>query len=752
MVFETIVRLILRNPAASLLLAVVLMGLFVYAGKNVRLNNQFAELFAVDNDDNAYREFYRKQFGADDGLLIAILQPEQVTDAFFSRVEKLTRLFEANTYFSRVLSPTSSSVIWSKGDDVFIDPLFGGFDEGLSLQQKLTLLRQSPNTANHLVSTHSNTFLLIAEMPPKYDRYETIKVPAEYFRHEVDNTFAESNVKVSYAGIAFTRKGILDLMMNDLFMLVPLTAVAIALFSWWMFRSGFVIWVTMLTMLFSISGAVGVIGLNGDDINQLTITLPVLLMVIVVAGGIHFFHRYFVEVAHGKTVEEAAFISAARVGKGAFLSAFTTMIGFYSLLISDMPILRSFGFYLGTGVLISFVGMILIIPTCLQLFPPGSGKHGDETRFSWVDNIVAKCVVEPGRKRLIVFGMILTVSAVYIASKAQYDYVLSDMLDENHPQVKAAEILNKEMTGALPIEVSLLGKPDAFLKSANLQKMDTLSQWLESQGIGKDNLSLASVIKSLNNAVTHENRVPDNDDAISQLLILVEGSPDNILEQLVSDDYSHARIKANSQDIGAKNLVAFQKEFNKYAKNLFAGTGIAVRLSGEIPVAYNGMNRLTEELLRSVASAMLLIVFTIFVVFRNLQMALGSIFPNILPIILGLAIYALSGVGLNPLPGIAFCIAIGIAVDDTVHLFSRFEEEYTQGVSRQQAILSAMKGVKGALITSSIILTVGFLMFIFSGFTWNRQLGWLGAFLIVTALLADLVFTPAILSFERKRT
>jgi hypothetical protein len=755
MFFEVCARWMFKKPKWSLFLAFLIALFFAFSGKDVRLNNHFAELFAVDNDDNAYRVFYREEFGADDGMLIAVLQPQKVTEHFFAQIDALTQVFEKSTDFVRVLSPTNSSVIWSKGDDVYVDPLFGEFhDQSLALDEKLSLLRRSPNTANHLVSLTSDTFLLIAEMPNDYDRYHKIKGPAEYFQQQIDAAFIDSldQVKVSYAGIAYTRKGILDLMLTDLLMLVPLTALAIGLFSLWLFRSWFVVWVTLLTMFFALACTVGIMGLNDDDINQLTMTFPVLLMVIVVAGGIHFFHRYFSEIDKGKTVEEAAFITATKVSKAAFLSAFTTMIGFYSLLLADMPILRSFGFYLGTGVLLSFVGMFLIIPSCLLLCAPKTHKHNNEAQFAWVDKSVALFVVNPGRWWLTAIGIGIIFFAMYVASKAEYDYVLSDMLDEGHPQVLSAEILNDEMTGALPIEVSLLGKSDDFKLSQNLQKMDQLSDWLEQHNVGKGNLCLSAVIKSLNSAVTGNNVIPHDDNAIAQLLLLAEGSSDNIIEQLVSDDYSHARIRANSKDIGAKKLVELQQDFNVYASKLFADTGIKVRLSGEIPVAYNGMNRLTQELLESVIGAMFFIVITIFIVFRSMRMALGSIFPNMLPIISGLAIYSLSGVGLNPLPGIAFCIAIGIAVDDTVHLFSRFDEEYAKGVSREQAIKNAVYGVKGALITSSIILTVGFLMFIFSGFTWNRDLGWLGAFLIVTALLSDLIFTPAILSFEKKKS
>ena len=86
-----------------------------------------------------------------------------------------------------------------------------------------------------------------------------------------------------------------------------------------------------------------------------------------------------------------------------------------------------------------------------------------------------------------------------------------------------------------------------------------------------------------------------------------------------------------------------------------------------------------------------------------------------------------------------------------VHLFSRFNEELDKGTPRKQAVADAVNGIKGALFTSSIILTIGFLTFLLSGFTWNRDLGWLGAFLIIAALFADLIFTPAVLSIEYKK-
>ncbi len=754
MLFQLYAKWVVKNPKLSLLIAFAMALLFAFCGREVRLSNQFADLYAIDNEDNQFREFYRQQFGADDGLLMAVLLPSQVDEAFFQSIEDITSELERSEHFVRVLSPTNTAVIWSKDDEIYVDPLFGEFDDQqLNLTEKLFLLKQSPILAGHLVSNHSNIFAIVAEMPAAYDRYLKIEEPSLMFRQLIDETFENSvnKVDIHFAGIAYSRIGILDLMMQDLVMLVPLTTIVIGIFSFWIFRRFVIVWSTLLTTTFGLACTIGIIGLNNDDINQMTIAFPVLLMVIVVANDIHFFHRYFSEIKNGKSAEQAVFIMTEKISKAAFLSCFTTMIGFYALLTAEMTILRSFGFYLGTGVFLSYIGMILIIPPCLLLVSPTSPESGGVARFNkenFVSKFVALVIVEPGRKMVLLFGLLLLIIASYFSSQAEYDYFLSDMLDEDHPQVLAGKIVDKALSGSLPIEVSLLGKEDDFKRADVLQKLDKLGLWLEDHGVGKNNQSVATVIKSLNKAVSGNYQVPDNDDAVAQLLLLAEGSSDDILGQLVKEDYAHARIKSNSYDLGARNLVLLKAEFHEYAQQLMSGTEIKVRMTGELPVAYEGMNKLTEELINSVITAMFFIVITIFIVFRDVRLAIGSIFPNMLPIMLGLAFYSFTDKGMNPLPGIAFCIAIGIAVDDTVHLFSRFNEELEKGTPRKQAVMDAINGVKGALFISSVILTVGFMVFLLSGFSWNRDLGMLGAYLIVVALISDLIFTPAVLSFE----
>lgn len=753
MFFKLYAEKVLKYYKQSFLLGLIFIGVFAILGKDVRLNNNYAELFAINNDANQYREFYRNIFGADDSIFIAIVEPESADGVFFQELEKITNELELQPDYIRALSVINSSVIRNVDDDIYIDPVFDQagdtVHDDLTLEKKMALLRESPITANRFISKTVDSFILMAELPAEFDRYKKVKEPAENFQRIVESGFVATNVEIQYAGIAYTRIGILKLMMRDLFMLVPLTSLVIAIFTFLLFRSYSLIAISFFATTFAAIGTIGMMGFYGDDINQLTMTFPVLLMVIVVANSIHFFHRYFRELELGKTVEEAVFITAEKVSKAAFLSCLTTAIGFYALLTADMKILKSFGFYLGSGVLVSFVGLILIVPPALLWFKPKSNGVYQFSHFGFIDRATAKIIRGKTRWLIILTGVALLFISVKVGQTATYDYVLKDMLDTDHPQVLAGDTLDKDFSGALPLEFSLLGQADDFKKAENLRKVDQLHDWLTLKGVDESALSLARVLKSLNKAFVGENIMPDTDAAVAQLLLLAEGSSDRVVEQLVTDDFSHARIRAFIPDIGAQKMVGLKAEFNQYSRELFAGTGIKAEMTGELPVAYEGMNRLTYELLKSVLMALLFIVITILLVFRDWGLALGSIFPNVLPILLGVGFYALTGQGLNPLPGIAFCIAIGIAVDDTVHLFARFNEELQSGSSREQSILLAVKEVKGALLSSSLILTVGFLIFLYSGFVWNRQLGVLGAFLIITALLADLLFTPAVLSLKK---
>ena len=130
-------------------------------------------------------------------------------------------------------------------------------------------------------------------------------------------------------------------------------------------------------------------------------------------------------------------------------------------------------------------------------------------------------------------------------------------------------------------------------------------------------------------------------------------------------------------------------------------------------------------------------------VFRSVRIGVASILPNLLPLMVVLGLYGISGKPLELMPAVMFCIAIGIAVDDTIHLIARFNEERRRRATIGEAIEHAVQHSVGAVINTTVILVCGFSVIALSSFPANQTSGLLGATIVGVALLADLIFVPA---------
>ncbi len=726
------------------LVSTLLIAWLAFYASEIKMTANYAELFTADNEANRYREFHREVFGADDTLFIAIIEPEELHSDFFEQLDFATKELSSISDFIRVESVTNSAIIKSSDEAIIIEPVFDAADLKLNplskddLLKLLSDMRRSPLLNNRYVSQTHTSFIILAELPAKYDSADTVMPLAKQFQSVIENAFSNTNTYTQYAGIAFTRMGLMELMQKDLSLLIPLCFSLIALALWILYRSWVPIVITGLLITSSITSTLACMQMLNIDLNQLTTIFPLIVMIVIVANAIHFF-QHFYHVGQSTDHYQAIVNSFNTVSQATILSCLTTSIGFFSLMISEMPILREFGGVLGSSLLISGFYLFFLTPSLIFIFKGFINTQKFKPRFNSFH------YRKENLRKWFMFSASIMLLASFFIPNTHFDFYLEDMLEKEHPQVLSANALNNQFSGSLPLEISLKGQPGDFKKPENLQRIQTLQDWLTSHGI-HDSLSLSTIILRMNTLFA-QNDIPDDQNLIAQYLLLVKTSNAELIDQLSNHDYSVSRIRAFMPDMGSQHYKKLEREFHTYALNLFSDSDIQVRLTGEMPLVYKGFDRLTHELLLSLLIATLCILFIIGLIYRKPYLMLASIFPNVLPIILGLALYSLFDDGLNPLPAIAFCIGIGISVDDTIHLFSRYQQAMKQGLPPSLAIEKAIEHCAPALILSSIILTLGFLLFLLSGFTWNQELGLLVSFMIICALWADLYLTPACIQF-----
>ena len=746
-----------ERPRTALLLVLTAVSILANPALRVGLDNDFSKLYSTTTEANAFRLRFREVFGANDGLLVAVLTPSSPEDpAFFELLSALSEQTANDPDVARVFSLTSTTLSLSIDDGVAFSPVFGPdslLDE--PYERRLGRALGSP-LLERLVSDNGTRFVIAAELIEELHSFEGVEQPAERFHRRIDDALQASplNVEVLYGGIPETRIYATKALEGDLFYLAPFITLVLAILLFGFIRSIPGVLVTLFATGLSVVATAGVIGLFGADLNFLTVLYPVFLATITTAHCVHLLHQYkLARLSSDFPPLFAAREASIRVTSASFLTSLTTAIGFGSLMAARATVLRTFGAYLSLAVVISFLVVSLVLPAAIVILGdrvvqirqrPAPGFWSRIVQG--FDTLTVKSTSPRGSRWATVVGVILLFALFWSARNVELDYILSDHAQPGSAVHAGNQLIDRELGGTVPIEVSFLGAPGDFVEPENLQRMERCATWLSEHYDVPPPIGLSTVLKHISDSLGAPNEVPKTRQGVAQLMLVAESSPDRVVPQLVTSDRSHARLRTAARDLGANYIVSMQQAFDEFASTVFAGTGIRARMTGDMVVGYDGMNRLSMELVRSVCIALLLVLVVIAVAFRSFRVALASVLPNILPVAMGLALLRATDSVINPMPGIVFCLGIGLSVDDTIHLIARHREELASGKSNREATIAAVRHTRGALVTTTLVISVGLALLALSTSDLNQTMSWLAGAVMITALAADLLVTPAILS------
>lgn len=745
------------RPRFAVLLVLATVSALAVPALRVGLDNDFSKLYSTTTEANAFRLRFREVFGANDGLLVAVLTPRSPEDpAFFELLSTLADETATDPDVEHVFSLANTVLSLALGDEVTFSPVFGPrslLDE--THEQRLSRALDSP-LLERLVSADGKHFVLAAELTEELQSFEGIAHPAERFHTRIEDAVRASSldVEVAYGGIPETRIYATNALEGDLFYLAPFVTLVLAILLFGFVRSVPGVLVTLFATGLSVVATAGVVGLLGDDLNFLTVLYPVFLATITTAHCVHLLHQYKLERLNSDFPPRfAAREASIRVTAASFLTSLTTAIGFGSLVAARATVLRTFGAYLSIAVVISFVVVSLVVPAAIVIMGDRIVRIRARSERGWSRTVIRRfdslmmTVTGPrGARWATACGVIVLFGLFWSARNLEFDYVLSDHAQAGSGVYAGNQLIDRELGGTVPIEISFLGKPGDFVEPENLLRMERSAIWLQEQYDVPPPIGLSTVLKQISKSLGAPDEVPKTRNVVAQLMLIAESSPDRIVPQLITSDRSHARLRTATPDQGANHIVAMQKAFDEFAATLFAGTGIRARMTGDMVVGYDGMNRLSKELVRSVSIALLLVLVVIGVAFRSVRIALASVLPNVLPVAVGLAALRATDSVLNPMPGIVFCLGIGLSVDDTIHLIARHREELRSGKSNREAAIAAVRHTRGALVTTTLVVSVGLGLLALSTSDLNQTMSWLAGTVMITALAADLLVTPAVLS------
>lgn len=586
------------------------------------------------------------------------------------------------------------------------------------------------------------------------DLHQTIVAhrSAEYFRFHL-------------GGHPTIRAGLLRLILADQAVFVPAAFLLMAILLALLFQTWEGVWVPLIVAGLPSLFVMGIMGYRSEPIGVVNQVYFTLLPVIAVSGAIHFLSQYRVELDNlalkGVERDRRFSIMALRntfheVGSACFLSALTTMVGLLSLQVSQMPVLRNFGAYSAFGVVAALLTLFLFVPFLLGHRPP-KPRLASQERKSSVSERVLLTISELVIRRPKTIGCI-AVTCVLLAGipsrHVQVDTKLIDMLRGDHPAAIANRFLDEHLGGLLSLEVEWRGEPGAMTNPGVLAALDAFETRVRALPHVRAVVGPPDLVRQLHLAVVGDHALPLEQRAVGQLLELTADA--QLVHSCLSTDRARARISIRTTDMGAQAFRQFESEvaalIEEMTQNMTSSpTPLSAIMTGTASASYRGIARLSTDLRDSILSAFVIIFLLITWVFRSVRIGLIAILPNGLPLLFGYASLGVLDWPLEPGPAVVFTVALGIAVDDTIHLLKRWQTALTRGMSGPDAIRYAIRESGRAVIITTMILMTGFGINALSQFPTNARVGVLGAWVLFCALLGDLIILPALLLLFGRR-
>lgn len=643
-------------------------------------------------------------------------------------------------------------------------------DEALARVRKTA---RDPLLGGVLVSHDLQAAALFAVLDPKLFDLQDLQPVVEGIEVVVAKHPPPQALKVHLTGIPFVRVDAVRDLIQDQSRFLPLTALIYGLLLLFMFRWLWGVLLPIAAVGLSILWAVAGIVLLGMHINIINNVLPTLLFVIGISDSIHLIARYREEISQGRDGQEAVSIAFKHLVLACFLTSVTTAVGMGSLIVSQNPLLRDFGFVAALGVMLAYVSTLSVIPAALSLVrppkviikAPGAGDRVDQMLAA-----VALYIVKRPR-RFLLGSLFLTALFGLLSTGLKVDSYLMAVYPDDHPNARTNALVEKFFGGAIPMDVELISKKGQDLRrdADLLQRVAKLQGYLEKQpGVGRT-VSLVDLLAAIYRSISEdtdnapgaqpaEDTGPAEDSGralplsaatVAQLMLVAELGGDEVEAQFASfvvPGGKRMRIRGRIADFGARKVNATVTRIKAEIDKIFYGRDdIELRITGDGVVGSSSIDRFIGDLSSSVFTAGLLIFITIGILFGSLRMGLISILPSTTPLLATLAMMSVAGIYLDITSIVVFAMALGLAVDHSIHILARYREERTLGAGAKAAVVRAYRGSGRAVFFAAGLLLIGFLVLLTSSFLPTRRTGFLSSVCVIGAVIGVLVMLPSIL-------
>jgi predicted RND superfamily exporter protein len=731
---------------------------------------------------------FRDQFGRDEVIIIAIETKNIFDRQFLKRLKSLHEQLEDHVpYIDDITSLINARNTRGEADELIVEDFLENWPQNEAELEilknralsnplyKNLLLSEDGRFATIVIKTHSlSTRGQKIDVLEEFDDTTPTPLPAtstllskRIFLTDAENSevvqavkkiiaeYDTSDFRIYIAGSPVVTHFLKRTMMKDMRKFMGLATAMVAVCLFLMFRriSGVVF--PLFTVMLSLLSTVSIMAVTGTAIKLPTQILPSFLMAVGVGTSVHILAIFFQRFQQAGQKEEAIAYALGHSGLAVVMTNVTTAAGLMSFSTSEVAPIADLGIFAGIGVLIAFINTIILLPALLALVPLRNRKNSKSPQnktpmdrfLIFIGNF---STAHP--KAILIVCAVVVCGSLAATSRIRFSHDPLRWFPKNNPIRIASEKLDHELRGTLNLEVIIdTQKENGLYEPGLLNKFEEATVFTEAQAYGEVFVgkawSLTTILKEINQAL-NENReefysVPQDKKLIAQEFLLFENSGSDDLEDVVDSQFSKARFTLKGPFKDSIQYATLLNTVDQYFRDQFPNADIT--LTGMMVLLSKTINNAISSMTKSYIIALVVITVLMMLLIGKVRIGLLSMIPNLIPILLMLGVIGATPITMDLFTMMVASIAIGLAVDDTIHFMHNFRRYYEQTGDPKLAVQQTLLTTGRAMLVTTIVLSSGFFIFVFATMNNLLNFGILTSFTILMALVADYLVAPALM-------
>jgi len=491
---------------------------------------------------------------------------------------------------------------------------------------------------------------------------------------------------------------------------------------------------------------------SGIPLSMLTMIVPVFLIAVGTAYCLHIVSAYQACRQDDQTAMVSVRLAFGEIAFPTVLAVTTTVIGLGSLLLNHIPAIREFALFSCFGMFSLLVMVLTLFPAALVCIPMSRGDSCQPTGDGGVIDRIITFVIDLNLNRQwLVLPIIAVVVVICVAGifRLRVETNPVGYFKDDTPVSRHFHDIYKDLSGSFPINISMTGKgEDYFQDPAHLAEIAKLQKFAQAlPGVDKT-IAYTDYMKLVNyagNQFKPENYVLP--EAAWEVRMLANKYTmmlgEDMFTRFMSPDYTSANILLLTHISSSQDFLDLRERILEYTEVNFSkdytwdvtGFGIVISASSHL---------LTSGQVKSLSLTMVVVFGIMFLLFLSSKVGLVAIVPNLFPIIINFGIMGWLGIELSMFTSLIASIAIGLAVDDTIHYLVRYNKEFRKDLDDRKALQATLRHIGRPIIYTTITISIGFSILAFSSFQPTAVFG-LMMITMLSALVGDLILLPSLM-------